>query len=66
MSMMEQDFEETMASSVEKLDQGGAQTVASIAREIRSTEQAVEDLEKDLKKAKEKLLKLLLLLQQHQ
>ena len=58
MSMMEQDFEETMASSVEKLDQGGAQTVASIAREIRSTEQAVEDLEKDLKKAKEKLLKL--------
>ena len=58
MSIMEQDFEETMASSVEKLDQGGAQTVASIAREIRSTEQAVEDLEKDLKKAKEKLLKL--------
>lgn len=58
MSMMEQDFEETMASLVEKLDQGGAQTVASIAREIRSTEQAVEDLEKDLKKAKEKLLKL--------
>jgi hypothetical protein len=58
MSMMEQDFESTIASSVEKLDQEGTTTVASLAREIRNTEELVADLEKDLKKAKEQLLKL--------
>jgi hypothetical protein len=58
MSMMEQDFEDTIASSVEKLDQGGAITVASLARDIRSTEEVIADLEKNLKTAKEKLLKL--------
>ena len=58
MSMMEQDFENTIASSVEKLDQEGTTTVASLAREIRNTEERVADLEKDLKKAKEQLLKL--------
>ena len=57
-SMMEQDFEETMESSVEKLDQGGAMTVASLARDIRSTEEVVADLENSLKAAKQKLLKL--------
>lgn len=58
LAMMEADFEENAASSVEKLDQSGAQTVASIAREIRGTEELIETLEKDLKKAKEALLKL--------
>lgn len=58
LAMMEADFEETAASSVEKLDQSGAQTVASIAREIRGTEELIETLEKNLKKAKEALLKL--------
>lgn len=57
-AMMEQDFEESAASSVEKLDQSGALTVASLAREIRQTEKEIEDLEKDLKACKEKLLKL--------
>lgn len=58
LAMMEADFEENAATSVEKLDQSGAQTVASIAREIRGTEELIEKLEADLKKAKEKLLKL--------
>ena len=58
MSMMEQDFEETMASSVEKLDQGGAITVASLARDIRSTEEVISDLEEVLKMTKAKLLKM--------
>lgn len=58
MSMMEQDFEDTIASSVEKLDQGGAITVASLARDIRSTEEVISDLEEVLKTTKAKLLKL--------
>jgi hypothetical protein len=58
MSMMEQDFEDTVASSVEKLDQGGAITVASLARDIRSTEEVILDLEEVLKTTKAKLLKL--------
>jgi hypothetical protein len=58
LAMMEEDFEKTIASSVEKLDQGGAVTVASLAREIRQTEEDIETLEKDLKARKEKLLKL--------
>lgn len=58
MSMMEQDFERTVASSVEKLDQEGTTTVAALAREIRNTEERVAELEKELKKAKERLLKL--------
>jgi len=58
LAMMEEDFEKTIASSVEKLDQSGTVTVASLAREIRQTEQEIEDLEKDLKARKEKLLKL--------
>ena len=58
MSMMEQDFEDTVASSVEKLDQGGAITVASLARDIRSTEEVISDLEEVLKMTKAKLLKM--------
>jgi hypothetical protein len=58
MSMMEQDFEDTVASSVEKLDQGGAITVASLARDIRSTEEVILNLEEDIKALKAKLLKL--------
>lgn len=58
MSMMEQDFEDTIASSVEKLDQGGAISVASLARDIRSTEAVIVDLEEVLKTTKAKLLKL--------
>lgn len=58
MSMMEQDFEDTIASSVEKLDQGGAISVASLARDIRSTEEVILDLEEVLKTTKAKLLKL--------
>jgi hypothetical protein len=58
MSMMEQDFEDTIASSVEKLDQGGAITVASLARDIRSTEEVISDLEEVLKTTKAKLLKI--------
>lgn len=58
MSMMEQDFEDTIASSVEKLDQGGAISVASLARDIRSTEEVILDLENVLKTTKAKLLKL--------
>jgi hypothetical protein len=58
LAMMEADFEETAASSVEKLDQSGTQTVASIAREIRGTEELIAKIEDNLKKAKEKLLKL--------
>lgn len=58
MSMMEQDFEDTVASSVEKLDQGGAISVASLARDIRSTEEVIVDLEEVLKTTKAKLLKL--------
>jgi hypothetical protein len=58
MSMMEQDFEDTVASSVEKLDQGGAITVASLARDIRSTEEVISDLEEVLKTTKAKLLKM--------
>jgi hypothetical protein len=58
MSMMEQDFEDTIASSVEKLDQGGAITVASLARDIRSTEEVISDLEEVLKTTKAKLLKM--------
>lgn len=58
MSMMEQDFEDTVASSVEKLDQGGAISVASLARDIRSTEEVILDLENVLKTTKAKLLKM--------
>ena len=55
---MEQDFEQSLSSGVEKLDQAGLQTVAEIARKIRDEEEYISSLEADLKKAKKGLLKL--------
>lgn len=56
--LMEQDFEATLATSVEKLDQQGLTSVAALARKIRDTEERIEDLEKKLKAEKKMLLKL--------
>lgn len=58
LKMMEEDFEETTASSVEKVDQQGLQTVAELARKIRDEEMVIADLEKTLKDTKKNLLKL--------
>ena len=55
---MEQDFEQSLASSVEKLDQGDLTTVAGMARAIRDKERAVADLEQRLKDEKKALLKM--------
>jgi hypothetical protein len=55
---MEQDFEQSLSSGVEKLDQAGLQTVAELARKIRDEEEYISSLEADLKKAKKGLLKL--------
>lgn len=57
-AMMEEDFEDSISNSVEKVDQSGLQTVASIARSIRQKEEQVEALEAQLKDAKRDLLKL--------
>ena len=56
LKMMEQDFEDNLASSVDKLDQGGLKTVAELAKEIQNEEEYISCLEDDLKKAKKKLL----------
>jgi len=56
--LMEQDFEATLATSVEKLDQQGLTSVAALARKIRDTEERIEDLENKLKDEKKTLLKL--------
>jgi len=56
--MMEQDFEETLATSVEKLDQQGLTSVAALARQIRDKEGRIKSLEDDLKAEKKALLKL--------
>ena len=58
LKMMEQDFEDNLASSVDKLDQGGLKTVAELAKEIQNEEEYISCLEDDLKKAKKKLLKM--------
>jgi hypothetical protein len=55
---MEQDFEESLATSVEKLDQGDLTTVAGMARAIRDKEKAINDLEQKLKDEKKALLKM--------
>ena len=55
---MEADFESSMASSVEKMDQGDLTTVAGMARAIRDKEQEVTALEQKLKDEKKALLKL--------
>ena len=56
--LMEQDFEETQASSVEKVDQQGLTSVAELARQIRDKEERIQDLEEKLKDEKKTLLKL--------
>ena len=56
--MMEQDFEETLASSVEKVDQQGLTSVAALARQIRDKEGRIQSLEEKLKGEKKALLKL--------
>ena len=58
LKMMEQDFEDNLASSVDKLDQGGLKTVAELAKEIQNEEEYIYCLEDDIKKAKKKLLKM--------
>jgi len=55
---MEEDFEQSLASSVEKLDQGDLTTVAGMARAIRDKEKAVATLEQTLKEEKKALLKM--------
>lgn len=57
-AMMEADFEDSLSNSVEKVDQTGLQTVASLARSIREKEEQIDDLETQLKAAKQSLLKL--------
>jgi len=56
--MMEQDFENTLATSVEKLDQQGLTSVAALARQIRDKEDRIKSLEETLKDEKKSLLKL--------
>ena len=46
--MMEKDFEENVLSSVEKVDQQGLSSVASLAREIRDKEAQVANLEQSI------------------
>ena len=55
---MEQDFEDSLATSVEKLDQGDLTTVAGMARAIRDKERVVSELEQKLKDEKKALLKM--------
>jgi hypothetical protein len=55
---MEADFEQSMASSVEKLDQGDLTTVAGMARAIRDKEVTVAELEEKLKAEKKALMKM--------
>jgi|TARA_R110000782_G_scaffold7051_5_gene23841 hypothetical protein len=56
LSMMEQDFEETSATALDKLDHNGTVTVASLARQISDKERVVAALEDDLKNEKKALL----------
>ena len=58
MKMMEQDFEDTLATSVEKVDQEGLTSIAALARQIRDKEDRIKSLEDDLKAEKKALLKL--------
>ena len=58
MSQLERDFENTIASDVEKVDQKGLKTVAEIAREVSEKEKKINGLEKELKDHKKELLKL--------
>lgn len=56
--LMEQDFEENAATSVEKIDQQGLTSVAALARTIRDKEARISDLEQTLKEEKKALIKL--------
>ena len=58
MSQLEKDFENTMASGVDKVDQKGLKTVAEIAREVNEKEKKISNLEQELKDRKKELLKL--------
>ena len=58
LDQMEADFEEKLASSVEKLDQGDLTTVAGMARAIRDQEETVAELEQKLKAEKRALMKM--------
>jgi len=55
LSMMESDFEENVATSIERGNLGG---IALLARKIRTAQQEVEELDKELKARKKDLLKL--------
>ena len=57
-NMMEADFEDKQATSIEKVDQKGLTSVASLARQIRDKEVKIEALEKSLKDFKKDLQKL--------
>jgi len=57
-NLMEQDFEQNLASSVEKIDQSGLNTVAGLARQIRDQEKIIAELDRQLKEKKKSLLKL--------
>ena len=57
LDMMEEDFETNLATSVEKLDQGGLHSVAGLARAIRAKEGTISHLEEELKAHKKELLK---------
>jgi len=56
--MMELDFEQNQASSVEKIDQQGLTSIAALARTIRDREEQIKNLEQVLKDEKKALLKL--------
>jgi len=56
--LMEADFEEKKATSVEKIDQNGLTSVAELARQIRDKEATIEALEHTLKDCKKDLQKL--------
>ena len=56
--LMEQDFEQTNATSVEKIDQQGLTSVAALARTIRDKEAKISYLEQTLKDEKKTLLNL--------
>lgn len=56
--LMEQDFEESVTSAVDKVDTEGLRTVAGLARQIQQKEEDISVLEETLKKEKKNLLRL--------
>ena len=58
LKMMEQDFEQNVASSIEKVDQDGLKSVARLAREIQTVEAEIKDVEEKLKALKKQHIKL--------